>query len=120
MPHPCPSIGVSAAMQELKLADDLFGQLGSRPGEAKSKTATIRDGHRSLVRGPLRFIGARDKSLSRIVQVTAVRHTRLDALSVQDAADYGVPSAAELAQVVRQYYPDAEADCKVTLVLFET
>lgn len=99
-------------MQILLLADDLMPSLKS-----EKKICTIRAGKREIYSGNL-FFEAVDSGEVVKVYVTEVRHKTLGNLTNEEAQMDGAETAEEMADALKRFYPDIDADSDITIVMF--
>lgn len=100
-------------MQELMLADDLFGGL-----DEGWKRGTVRAGRRDLTPGPLRLRAADGTLPDRVVEVARVSYVAAGRMSDADARLDGAASPADLLAALRRFYPALGPADLVTVVEF--
>lgn len=100
--------------QSMALADDLFPSL-----EAGEKICTIRAGKRDFENGPLTFYTSSRNGHQVTVNVTEVRHKTLGELTDAEAQMDGASTAQEMAQALKRFYPDINADSMITIVIYD-
>ncbi len=101
-------------MQQLKLANDLFGFVLTH-----QKYMTIRKGRRDIQLGELEFEstdGVDGKFLKTVVKVHRISYTLVGSLCDREAKEDGFKSVQDLIDKMQRFYPGLDADTEVTLV----
>ncbi len=80
------------------------------------KTVTIREGHRDYQVGDRLMLGCQWLSWMVFAEVTYVRHSLASEVSEEDLRDDGYASHDEMAEDLRQFYPNFTLDSLVTVV----